>query len=439
MTPVVVVDPDAGIATAVASLLSRDAGVDVRHADDLDAAWTVLVSSGVLVAGPSLAGKAGLAALRDVHRRAPAIRIVLAFDRKPGAPMREVVAVGAEALVDPSDAAELRAALDRAVRISREVVPIDEFDREPAAEGRIVAVVSATGGCGKTFLAASLATSLATWTDARIALVDLDLQFGEVAATLGLRPRTTFADLVGADLDELPAYLDDVLLPHSSGVSVLAAPLDPAQADAVDASLIAAVLSHLRATFDVVLVDTSTGLAEGTLAALDLTDETILVSLLDVASIRNLRTLDRTLDRLQVGERRFVLNKEGGDVGLTAEEVERVLNRSFVARIPFSQEVLRSTNTGRPMVVDGGEAAVVGPIADIALSVAPEGLRDLLAEHRPAAELPARRRWSWSGFGTGRTRARSATRSTLGSPPIAPIGTGWAGNDREPIDVEVTS
>lgn len=428
MTRIVVVDPDGGTAAAVESLLSRDPAIEVRQVDHLDGTWTHLETSGVLVAGPSLAGKAGIAALRDVHRRAPAIRIVLAFDRKPGAPMREVVAVGAEALIDPTDATELRAALDRVVRSSREVVPLAELDQAPATEGRIVSVVSATGGCGKTFLAASLATSLASWTGARVALVDLDLQFGEVAATLGLRPRTTFADLVGADLDELPAYLDDVLLTHSSGAVVLAAPLDPAQADGVDVTLVEAVLAQLRATYDIVLVDTSTGLAEVTLAALDVTDETILMSLLDVASIRNLRTLDRTLDRLQVspGTRRLVLNKEGGDVGITAEEVERVLDRSFVARIPFSQDVLRATNSGRPLILDDGDPAVVGPIAEVALSVAPDGLRPALDQHRPV-ETPTRRRWLRSG------RVRADRRS------IAPHGAPWVAPDREPIDVEVPS
>lgn len=415
MTPVVVVDSGAALASTVTTMLARDPALEVRHADRPEEVFTDADATGVVVAGPSFAGKAGLAALRDLHRRAPAVRIVLAFDRRPGAPMRDVVSIGAEALVDPGDAADLRAALELAIRSGRRIGVLAEPEREHAPSGQVVSLVSATGGCGKTFLASTLATVVAEATAARVALVDLDLQFGEVAATLGLRPRTTIADLVGAAPDELGSYLDDVLLPHPSGIDVLAAPLDPAQADGVGVDLVAAVLERLRATHDLVLVDTSTGLSEATLAALDRTDETVVLSLLDVASIRNLRTLERTLDRLEVsvGRRRLVINKERDDLTLTAAEVERVLGTSFVARIPFSAGVLRASGTGEPARLEGTAAAA--PVLEVARAVLPEPLAGPLGTHHLAAP-PDRRRWSWRG----RRRERAARPATVpaGAPGV---------------------
>lgn len=431
MTRLTVVDDDPSLATTVQALLSRDGGAEVRHVETLAEAAHALDGSGVLIAGPLLASKAGVVDLQHFHRDFPAVRIVLAFDRRPGSAMRDVVAVGAEGLVDPTDAPDLRATLDRALRFSREVVSLSELGGDETQPGRIVTVVSATGGCGKTFVSSNLGVAMAAWSGARVAVVDLDLQFGEIAANLGLRARTSWADLIGAEDDEIPELLDDVLVDHPSGVRVLAAPTDPAVADAIGTERIQDVLRHLRATHDVVIVDTSTGLSEATLGALDITDETVLLALLDVASIRNLRTLDRTLDRLQLpaADRRLVLNEDRGGVGLTADEVERVLDRSFAARIPFSDTVQRTINHGRPLLLDHPEDPTAGPLVDLLAGLTPEAQRAAVLDHRPDPSATSRRWWEfWKVDGH---RAVSAPDDR---PPVPPLGRG-----RRPAELETTT
>ncbi len=419
MTPLVVADLDPSLATTVRALASRDAGAEIVQVADLVEAAHALGAGGVLIAGSQYASRRGIADLQAFHRDHPAVRTVLAFDRKPGTAMREVVAVGADALVEPTDAAELRVAIDRALRFSREVVPLGALGETADQAGQVVTVLSATGGCGKTFVAANLTAALASWTDARVALVDLDLQFGEVAASLGLRARTSWADLIGAEPDELAEVLDAVLVTHGSGAHVLTAASDPAVADAVDAAQVTAVLEHLRATHDIVLVDTSSGLSEATLAALDVTDQTLLLATLDVASIRNLRTLDRTLDRLQVPltERRLILNEDRDGVGLTADEVEHVLDRRFVARIPHSATVPRSTNAGRPVLLDDAPDGVAAALVEVLASVAPDPHRDVVLDHRP---VPSRGRSSW--LDRFRRSGATAAPTRIGRPPVPPLG-----------------
>lgn len=410
---VVVVDPALGLATTVESLLHRDQDVDVRRVDTLDEIWGHLDSDGIVVAGPSLATRRGVAALQQIHRRAAAVRIVLAFDKRPGASMTEVVAIGAEALVDPAQTADLRLGLERVLRSSRELVPLSALSGGETHQGMLLTVASATGGCGKTFVSTSLATAMAAWGGARVALVDLDLQFGEIAASLGLRARHGWGDLLGVSADEVPDYLDDALIHHASGVSVLAAPLDPAAADALGGDLVGAVLDHLRATYDVVIIDTSTGLSEATLTAIDRTDELVVMSLLDVASIRNLRTLDRTLDRLGLasGMRRLVLNMDRTGVGLTADEVERALDRTFVAKIPYSDGVLRSMNGGRSVPLDHPEAGLLTPLLDLMVAVAPEDRRAEFEPHRPT---PNRKRFSFP-----RRRVRATDTAVTAAPDLS--------------------
>ena len=385
MSRVVVIDPTGGLVATIESLLHRERDLEVQGVESLDDAWPLLSTEGVLVAGPTLANKRGVEALQAVHRRNIATRIVLAFDRRPGASMPEVVAVGADALVDPGDAADLRAGLDRALRASRELVPLASLSQEPEHRSTVLTVTSATGGCGKTFAATSLAAAMASWAGVRVALVDLDLQFGEIAASLGIRSRRGWSDLVGVAPDDLEEFLGDALISLPNGIDVLCAPIDPVHADAIGGQHVGAVLDALRRTHDVVLCDTATGLTEATLAALDRSDEIVIMSLLDVASIRNLRSLDQTLDRLDVSTtiRRMVLNKDRAGVGLTAEEVERVLDRSFVAKIPYDDSVVQSMNHGRPVVLDHPADSVLAPLVDLIVAVAPEARRAELTAHRP--------------------------------------------------------
>ena len=91
---------------------------------------------------------------------------------------------------------------------------------------------SATGGCGKTFLATNLAYMLSHYTGKRACIVDLDLQFGEVSTALRLRPRYTIFDALERTAGEEPdleAHIEDYLVTHETGFSVLAAPKDPAR------------------------------------------------------------------------------------------------------------------------------------------------------------------------------------------------------------------
>ena len=93
------------------------------------------------------------------------------------------------------------------------------------------------GGSGKTLVSANLGVALAE-AGQRVAIVDLDLQFGDVALCLGLAPERTFYDLAlaGGTLDA--QKLDAYLMTHSSGLRVLLAPTRPDQASAVSVELI---------------------------------------------------------------------------------------------------------------------------------------------------------------------------------------------------------
>ncbi len=395
---VVVVEPDPYLAVSVEALLG---GVhpppELLAVADLDELEDWCPPTGVVVAGPSCATKQAIAQLAAFRDRYPAVRIVLAFDRRPGAAMRDVVAVGADALVDSTDAEELRQAILRSIDLADALATaLDEaLENAEAPLGQVLTVCSATGGCGKTFYATNLAVALARITGRKVALLDLDLQFGEVMTALRLRPQHTMTDVAAIeDEAELGTYLPEMLTAHESGVWVLPAPLDPAEADRVGPEDIGRVIGALQSHFDYVVVDNPTGLGEGTLAALDRSTHLFILAALDLSSVRNLRLFLQTLERLRIpqDDLSLILNKDQTGVGIDAQDIERLFPRGFRSKIPYSRQVPRSMNSGAPLFSSEPHTAVCSSIVEGLLDLLPHDTQTVARELTAVTSEPWYRR-----------------------------------------------
>lgn len=235
-------------------------------------------------------------------------------------------------------------------------------------EGKIVTVFSAKGGVGKTTVATNLAAYLAS-SGSRTLLVDLDLMFGDVAISLQLQPHGTLRDLVA-----MSGHLDDqgissVVTRHDdSGLDVMAAPIDPADADRVPSNVVVELLRAARATYDYVIVDTPPSFTEHVLAAFDVSDLTVLVATLDIPAIKNLRIAINTLDTLGAAResRTIVLNRSDAKVGLKPDDVEAALKAAISASVPNSLKVPASINRGVALVLDDPRHPVSVALRDFA-------------------------------------------------------------------------
>jgi pilus assembly protein CpaE len=383
---VIVVEPDPYLAVSVEALLSAvHPSPELIAVADVDELREWARSTGVVVAGPSCAGKQEIADLIAFRDQYPAVRIVLAFDRRPGAPMRDVVAVGADALVDADDAEDLRQAVLRSIDLSdRLAYALEHAAVEHAAPmGEVFSVCSATGGCGKTFYSTNIAVALARLTGRRVALVDLDLQFGEVLTALRIRAQHTISDAIAIrDDEELRGYLPEMMTAHESGVWVLPAPLDPAEADGIHPPDVLRIIDALRDQYDYVVVDNPTGLGEATLAGMDRSTHLFVLAALDLSSVRNLRLFLQTLERLRIPEDdiSLILNKDQPGVGIEAEDIERLFPRGFRSKIPFSREVPRSMNAGMPLMATAPESSVANQIISGIVDFLPADMQEAARE-----------------------------------------------------------
>ncbi len=336
---------------------------EVRHEGPFD----------VLVAGPVFDSHAGMSRLASLRAAGAVPAIVLALGPKPKAPLSDIVRTGAVDLVEfPTSKRQLATALKRAFDIADVSASSADPTLPVVAHGVVVdrpqfaevfTVASSSGGCGKTFYATNLACYLAAQTGQRVCLVDLDLQFGEVSTALHLRPRFTISDLLSrepVDEDDLDEHVEEYLEEHELGFSVLAAPFSPADADMIAPKDVYKVMGSLRRHFDYIVVDTPAQLSEIVLAAFDHSTRVLCMVTLDLPSIRNMRVFLSTLEKLRIESQSIgvVLNKVEDDVGIDISDVQEVLDNKIVSVLPYSREVMKSINKGKPALVSAANSEI---------------------------------------------------------------------------------
>jgi len=217
--------------------------------------------------------------------------------------------------------------------------------------GKVIVVISPKGGSGKTAISSNLAVALAQRHPGRVVGVDLDVQFGDLGLALSLTPERTLAQLSRASqIDATTLKL--FLTPSKHGLYVLAGADGPVDADSIAHAHVSTVVPLLAENFDYVIVDTPAGLDELTLAAVECASDLLLVSSLDVTSIRSLRTALDALDRMGVtAERRFVLNRADAKVGIDASDAEEAIGMQVSSAVPECREIPLSLNLGTPVVL----------------------------------------------------------------------------------------
>lgn len=200
--------------------------------------------------------------------------------------------------------------------------------------GTVVTVTGAKGGVGATVTAVELA--LAAQASGRsVALVDLDLQSGDVASYLDVQFRRSIADLAGIS-DINPRVLQDAVYTHDSGVGLLLAPAEGERGEEVTDRVTRQVLGALRSRHDVVVVDCGAQMNSATAAAVEMADRALLLVTPDVVAVRSAKRMVRMWDRLQIRkaeETTTVVNRFARGTEIQPSLVERVTGTK-VARTP---------------------------------------------------------------------------------------------------------
>lgn len=257
---------------------------------------------------------------------------------------------------------------------------------ESPVGGRVIAVMSPKGGVGKTTVTTNLAVALGKVAPMSVVVLDLDLQFGDVASGLLLEPERTLADAVTGAAVQDNMVLKSYLTLHPAGVYALCAPQNPAHADQISGEQVAHLIRQLADEFQYVLIDTAPGLGEHVLATLDVATDAVWICGMDVPSIRGLRTGFQILTELDLlpDNRHIVLNFADRKSGLSVQDVEATIGRPVDIVLPRSRAVPFSTNKGVPLLQEGSRDAAARGLGQLAERFKPNW------EERPHKKLHRR-------------------------------------------------
>jgi len=241
----------------------------------------------------------------------------------------------------------------------------------PAASrqgGRIVVLFSPQGGTGCTTLATNLAIAARLNSNKKVALVDCNLQFGDVGIFLNQQSGKTIMDLVSMIDDLDPELVEDMMLPHSSGIQVLLAPLRPEMADLITADHVRRILTTMQQTFDLIFVDTWSFLHEITLTVMDLCDRLVLVLSPEIPPVKNAKLFFEVMEAMQFPTERLalVLNRVDSRGGISARDIEMSIQHSLAAQIVADWRLAtHAVNHGVPFVLSHREAALSRAVSEL--------------------------------------------------------------------------
>ncbi|GLV80658.1 septum formation initiator [Streptomyces lavendulae subsp. lavendulae] len=239
--------------------------------------------------------------IREVALRFPAVGVVLISSDAGPALFSAAMDSGARGLIGlPLAYEELAARVQAAAQWSAGVRR--HLGRGPEAPagpgGRVVTVTGAKGGVGATFTAVQFALAAAA-AGRRTALVDLDLQAGDVGSYLDVQFRRSIADLAGIQ-DISPRVLQDAVYEDRTGLALLLAPAEGERGEEVDERAARHVIGALRARYELVVIDCGSQVTGANATAVELADLAVMVTTPDVVAVRAAKRTVRMWERLQV-------------------------------------------------------------------------------------------------------------------------------------------
>ncbi len=336
----------------------------------------------IVLLDSAIIGLDSVAVIEQIDTLSPETAVIVLIDGADMELMRRLMRAGArDCLMRPLSQDDLISTIKTAYQSSskqRDAAQSGPVFDTSKAQGDIIAVYSPQGGAGKSMLSANLAVAMAKVAGEggkppRIALVDLNLQFGDIDLMLNLSPQNTIAGLAqkghgGIDAELLEQYLT---VHPESGLRILVAPSTPQYAESITVYTVEQVMETLRENYDIIVVDTPSQLQDTTLAVLDAAKTILLLTSLDLLALHKTRTALEMLRQLYAPEKiQLVLNRANSDVGISLADVESVLGVPMRAQIPSDGKVVvTSINEGKPFVLYNTQTVIAKQINKLALEM----------------------------------------------------------------------
>jgi pilus assembly protein CpaE len=339
----------------------------------------------VIVMDINMPGMDGITASEIISQRLPTCPIIMMSVHGEAEQLKQAMLAGArEFLVKPFSGDEFATSVKRVyereiVRREQLVASTSGSTGAQAAAGedtddhQVIAVFSPKGGAGRTTIATNLALALSRETGRRVALVDANLQFGDVGVLLNLNPKNRSVIDAVEHGEPDGDIIESVMIDHSTGIRVMLAPPTPEGADLVTPAYLRKIVDQLRTTHDYVIVDVPSGLNDHTLTVLDAADQIVVISALEITTIKNVRLFLEVADQLEYdrSKLRLVINRSDSAQGIRIGDVEASIRRPIDGTIVSDGRLaVLAVNRGVPFVVSHPEANLSRDVVKLAHTLA---------------------------------------------------------------------
>ena len=340
----------------------------------------------VIVMDINMPGMDGVAAAEIISQRLPSCPIIMMSVHGEADQLKRAISAGArEFLVKPFSGDEFSASI-RTV-FERELARRTQFESSlpsvPApvsptdtGDHQVVAVFSPKGGAGRTTIATNLAVALHQETGARVCLVDANLQFGDVGVLLNLNPKDrSIAETVETGEPD-GDIIDSCVIDHSTGIRVLLAPPTPEGADLVTPQYLRMIIEHLRIGHEYVVIDLPSGLSDLSLAVMDAADTILVLTALEITTIKNVRLFLEVAEQLEYARSkiRLVINRADAAQGIRIADVEASVRRPIDGTIVSDGRLsVLAVNRGVPFVVSHPDSVLSRDVTKLARTLAGDG------------------------------------------------------------------
>jgi pilus assembly protein CpaE len=352
-------DPAAG--ETISSVLTG-VGYTVTTAADPNDAFAQVASNQLVVVDVVTGDKSAADVCREIRATPSLVAIpVLCVSQTDEVEERiRFLEAGADdVMAKPFDARELEARVEALLlrfQRSKDLSAIVSTDGVTVTRTRrVIAVHSPKGGVGTSTVAVNIAMAAAQKKPDRVVIVDLDLQFGQVATHLNIQPRQTIGDVVRDEAALREAeLLRTYATKHDSGLHVLSASTGPELAATITADHVDKILTTLLDTYDQVVIDTGSWLDERTLRAFEHAESVLFVTTPEIAGLKALSALIEYLNEAGVvaAKSMFVLNNAFGREILKVRDVEQALGTQVAGELPYDPFLyLKAVNEGVPIVL----------------------------------------------------------------------------------------
>lgn len=295
-----------------------------------------------------------------------------------------------DVMARPFDGRELEARVEALLlrfQRSRDLNPVVAADGAvmlAPRRRRTAAVFSPKGGVGTTTIATNIAMVQAQAKPDQVAIVDLDLQFGQVSTHLNLEVKQSLAELVRDDaaLRE-PELLRTYSMRHDSGLHVFSAPPTPELAEVIHPPHVETLLETILGSYETVVVDAGSVLDDRTMAVLERADAIVVPVVPEIAALKAVRSMIDYLNEAgsAVAKTTFVLNLPFAREILRARDVETALGTKVALEVPYDPFLyLKAVNEGVPVVLGALRSAPAQRLTKLSelvfAGLAPEAMLD---------------------------------------------------------------